>query len=142
MGNPVLRWSNLGAFFTKDVWQLTSIPLLTGYYRPLFWVSFLVDRSLWGLDAFGYHLTNVILHAAATFVSFMLFNRILGAQRVATFASVLFALHPVHSEAVSFVSARVFLLTFPFVGISLWAYARASGPGETPSPGRLLFSLA
>src|SRR3954468_10208557 len=43
-------------------WMFTT--LLGGHYQPLAWVTLGLDYTLWGMDARGYHLTNVVLHAA------------------------------------------------------------------------------
>src|SRR5262249_6897088 len=50
-----LGWSQLR-------WMFTTFH--AGHYQPLSWVTFGIDYLLWGMDPFGYHLTNLVLHAA------------------------------------------------------------------------------
>jgi hypothetical protein len=57
-------------------WMFTSN--LMGHYHPLTWLSFAVDYQIWGIDdAFGYHLTNVILHALNAVLFYILAVRML-----------------------------------------------------------------
>ncbi|MFA6004300.1 MAG: hypothetical protein WC881_09555, partial [Elusimicrobiota bacterium] len=48
-----LAWSNLR-------WMFTSTQM--GNYQPLSWLTLALDYKLWGLEPFGYHLTNLLLH--------------------------------------------------------------------------------
>src|SRR5882724_5915939 len=56
--NPLYR----GLGWTQLKWMFTT--LYHGHYRPLTWVSFGLDYSLWGMDPFGYHLTSLLIHVA------------------------------------------------------------------------------
>jgi tetratricopeptide (TPR) repeat protein len=135
--------NTLGNGFVWDDWQIIvenpllkgvrNIPRLllsedtfpgerTGYYRPVTYVSFLIDRMLWGGAPLGYHLTNLLLHLATVVTFFLLLLRF-GAGRACAFcAAALFAVHPVNSETVNFLaggrntllSALFTLLTFYF----------------------------
>jgi len=57
---------NLAASFTTHVFSTHRAE--SAYYRPLLLVSFIIDYRLWGLNPFGFHLVNVLLHAAAALV--------------------------------------------------------------------------
>ncbi|HEY2955733.1 MAG TPA: tetratricopeptide repeat protein [Candidatus Eisenbacteria bacterium] len=92
------------------------------YYRPAWVLSLAVDHALWGERALGYHLTNVLLHAlAAGLVAWLVFELGAGAG-VAALAGALFAVHPVHAEAVAWVSARNELLLGVFVMLAFIAH--------------------
>jgi len=90
-----------------------------------------VDYQLWGTTAAGHHATSVIVHAlnAALVLGFLW--KLLGATSltdgerlaVAVGVAVVFALHPLQVEAVSWVSCRTELLCGTFGIGSLWAYA-------------------
>jgi hypothetical protein len=80
------------------------------YFRPLVMLSFLADATWWGLSAAGFHLTNLLLHAATTVLVHALAVRLLPTPRAALAAAGLFALHPCHAEAVLWVSGRTDLL--------------------------------
>ena len=70
-------------------------------------LSFFVDYQIWGLNPFGYHLTNVLFHAAASALVCLLTFRLSGARSAGMLAGVIFAIHPVHIEPVAFISGRV-----------------------------------
>lgn len=99
-------------------WAFCTIPL--NYWTPLLWLSFAIDYRLWGLDPFGYHLTNILLHAlnASLFVLFA--DRIYGLCRgmvtpghskymypgILLTAGLLFAIHPARVESVVWITER------------------------------------
>jgi hypothetical protein len=102
------RW----AFSTKD----------TGLWNPLVWISFMLDYQLHGLNAGGYHLTNVILHLMSTLLLFWLFNRMTGAIWRSAFVAALFALHPLHVESVAWIVERKDVLSAFFWMLTLCLY--------------------
>lgn len=87
----------------------TPPELAVRYFRPLSSLSFVADGALGGRAPFVFHLTNLLLHAATTLLAYAVARRILPAGP-AWLAAALFALHPCHSEAVLWVSARADLL--------------------------------
>ena len=74
-------------------------------YRPLTTLTFRANYLLDGLRPFGYHVVNVALHAAVS-VLFMRVCLMLVSTRTARVAALLFAVHPIHSEAVSVPAAE------------------------------------
>ena len=87
--------------------------LIHSPFRPVVNVSYAIDRWLWGYRPFGYHLTNITLHAMAVLLLFAWLRRVLsdaGAARATDAAAfvgaTLFAVHPLQSEAVAYVSGR------------------------------------
>src|SRR5262245_59653227 len=63
--NPNFRgfsWSHLR-------WMFTTLHM--GHYQPLSWLTFSFDYRLWGMNPFGYHLTNIILHSANAVVFYL-----------------------------------------------------------------------
>jgi hypothetical protein len=84
------------------------------YYRPLVFLSYALDWSLWGVDPAGFHLTSVLLHAINTMLVFALARRVTDAT-VAAVAALVFALHPVSQEAVFWVSGRFDLLATAWI---------------------------
>ncbi len=115
--------------------DLKSAVLETGHltYRPLFLFSLRLDWALWGSNPAGFHLTNLVLHALVTLVAFGFVKEWSGSDRPAFFTAALFALHPVHAEAVAWISGRADLLTTLFSLLSIWAAlrsAKADGPGK------------
>ena len=84
------------------------------YYRPLAFLSFAVDSSVWGAQAGGFHLTNVGLHAVNTALVYVLGRR-LGDGPVAAVAAIVFALAPAGQEGIFWVSGRFDLLATVFI---------------------------
>ena len=105
-----------------------------GPYQPLSWLSIAIDHALYGMDARGYHATNLVLHAA-TAVAFFFFARSLFALAaserrdvVAATAALLFAVHPLRVESVAWITERRDVLSGVFFVLSLLLYlAFASG---------------
>ena len=96
-----------------------------GLYRPLTLLSFGVNR-LFGADAFGYHLVNNALHAVSS-VLVLLTAFSLGANRfTGVAAGLLFAVHPVHTEAVDAVVGRADLLAFAFAVGAFLAFVKSA----------------
>ena len=79
------------------------------YYRPLGFISFAADWSLWGDWPAGYHATSILLHLLNTFLVFLIARRLLGVEASAVAAAV-FGLHVVNQEAVFWAAARLDLL--------------------------------
>jgi len=80
-------------------------------YRPIVTLTYFSDFFLWGLSSKGFHLTNLILHLSVSILIFVLFRRIFDDAFWALFASVLFAVHPLTTEAVNAIGFREELLT-------------------------------
>ncbi|MGP8015307.1 MAG: ArnT family glycosyltransferase, partial [Smithella sp.] len=93
-----------------------------GLWNPLVWLSFMFDYQLHGLNAGGYHVTNLILHILSTLLLFWLFCRMTGAIWQSAFVAALFALHPLHVESVAWISERKDVLSAFFWMLTLCLY--------------------
>jgi hypothetical protein len=80
--------------------------------RPLVNFTYAIDRAAWGTAPFGFHVTNVLLHMANVVLLFLLTGRLMGRDRVLEpfAAASLFAVHPMMTEAVGYISGRSELL--------------------------------
>jgi Tfp pilus assembly protein PilF len=109
-----------------------------GHYIPLTWMTFGLDYLLWGMQPRGYHLTNLVLHAANGVVFYFVGRRILGLALPrsgnpdyprlalsAAFAALLFSLHPLRVESVAWATERRDVLSGFFYLGTLLAYLRA-----------------
>jgi len=93
---------NLPILFSKDYFRLSD----EYTYRPVVTLSYFFDRAIIGKNPAIYHIHNVALHHANVLLVFLLFN-LLGLQRWRSFAiALLFAVHPLHTEAVLFPGFR------------------------------------
>lgn len=105
--NEVLpHYQNLQDPFTlKDIYGLPAF-----YYRPWIMLSYMLDRSLWGEDLFGFHLTLLVVHCLAVVLAYFVSLKLVEDQKkavpIALASAFLFASHPVHTEVVAWISGR------------------------------------
>uniref|UniRef100_A0A3F2YZN5 dolichyl-phosphate-mannose--protein mannosyltransferase n=1 Tax=Anopheles melas TaxID=34690 RepID=A0A3F2YZN5_9DIPT len=127
LGNPdVLGTGSWSQMLHNDFW---GTPLVDsgshGSYRPLCVASFKLNYLLDGFKPFGYHLVNVLLHSLATGLVVKLARHLLPAGRSGVaIAGLLFAAHPIHTEAVAGVVGRADLTGCIFYLLALLAYIR------------------
>jgi Gpi18-like mannosyltransferase len=103
--NPqVQSWQYLPEILTLQLWN--HIPgFQAHFYRPLFSLWMLVVDTLGGLAPWFWHLSSVLLHVACTYVVYVLSKRLIDSDVGAGVSAALFAVHPIHVEAVTWVSA-------------------------------------
>jgi protein O-mannosyl-transferase len=94
----------------------------TGYYRPLVNVTYFMDYKLWGMKAYGFRTTNVILHLLACFLLYELLIQLTERRLEIFWAVLLFAVHPLHTETVSMIVSRNNILATIFILASFYAY--------------------
>jgi tetratricopeptide (TPR) repeat protein len=115
LASPGAWWQCFGRDFGLEIIRQPA-----GYYRPLVFLSFIFNHALGGVAPFGYHLFNVALHGINVVLVFLLLTR-LGGWRMAAPGAAVFAVHPVHTESVAFVSGRSDLLCGCFLLLTLLA---------------------
>jgi len=91
---------------------------------PLTTLSHSLDCQLFGLDAGGHHVTNVLLHTASVILLFLVLRRMTGTLWRAAFVAAVFAIHPLRVESVAWVSERKDVLSGLFFMLALWAYQK------------------
>ena len=94
------------------------------YWHPLTWLSLMLDASLFGQRAGGFHFTNVAFHAANSVLLFLLLRWLTGALWRSVVVAALFALHPLRVESVAWVTERKDVLSGCFGLLALIFYAR------------------
>lgn len=111
-------------------WALTAVHEL--WWLPLLWTSYMMDVELFGPGPFGFHLTNVLLHAANAALLFWVLFRLTGARWRSAFAAAFFAIHPLRVESVVWITERKDVLSGLFFFLALLAYLRqAKCPSAT-----------
>jgi tetratricopeptide (TPR) repeat protein len=105
-------------------------------WMPATWLSFMLDTSLYGVRPAGYHLTNIILHAASAGLLFFALQRMTRRVWLAAAVAALFACHPQRSESVAWIAERKDVLSVFFWMLGLLAYARHA---EQPGPRRMMW---
>jgi Flp pilus assembly protein TadD len=91
-------------------------------WHPLTTISHMLDYQLWGLNAGGHHITNIVLHTIAVLLLFRVLQKMTGAVWKSALVAALFAIHPLHVESVAWVSERKDVLSALFFFLMLSAY--------------------
>ncbi len=104
-------------------WAFLSISC-TSIWHPLTWLSHTLDWQLFGTNAGGHHLINLVFHVANTLLLFLVLKQMTGALWSSAFVAALFALHPLHIQSVAWVSERKDVLSTFFWILTMWAYVR------------------
>jgi protein O-mannosyl-transferase len=128
VSNPRLTaWSYLPGYFTTHLWAHSPLQP-ANYYRPIFliWLR-LVDVAL-GPPSAIWHVASILTHLWATIAGLMLIHRMTGDFNRAALAAALFAIHPIHTEAVAWISSAADPLLTMFLVLSVYFYADRKGP--------------
>lgn len=96
----------------------------TPYYRPIFVIYLMTMWKLFSASAFGWHIFNIFLHLEVVYLVFLVLERITKDIRVSAIASLLFAVHPLRSESVAWISGLTDPLLAVFVLSSFYFYVR------------------
>ncbi|MGH0175273.1 UNVERIFIED_CONTAM: hypothetical protein FKN15_070231 [Acipenser sinensis] len=119
---PETPWTHI---FYNDFWgTLLTHSGSHKSYRPLCTLSFRLNHALGGLDPWGYHLVNILLHCSVTGLFTRLSRLLLGGGPWTLVAGLLFASHPVHTEAVAGIVGRADVGAALFFLLSLLCYMR------------------
>ena len=153
LANDWVEWDDLinfgdnphyrGLGWSHVTWMFTTA--LMGHWTPLTWLTLGLDHVLWDMNPVGYHLTNLLWHAANAALVFVLAQQLL--RRVwpdaapatvrlgAATAALLFAVHPLRVESVAWVSERRDLVSgfFYLVTILAWlSMVQRTGASRRP----------
>lgn len=133
--NPYVHsFRYLGKIFGSTVWTFEGAQGVSNYYRPLMTFAYLVCYKLFGPIPFGFHLFNLLLHAAVVLLLFAVTEQIFGDRLVSLVVAGLFALHPIHTESVAWIAAVTDLeLTFFFL-LTFFFYLRLTGRAAETVP--------
>jgi Tfp pilus assembly protein PilF len=123
-GNPRVQ---AGLSLQNVIWCCSSF--FDGNWIPLTWLSLMLDTTVFGFRAGGYHFTNVVLHAADAVLLFVFLARATGMPLRSACVAALFALHPLHVESVVWITERKDVLSVLFGLLSLLAYVRYARTG-------------
>ncbi len=134
LDNPYYR--GLGWFNLKWMWSTFHM----GHYIPISWMTLGLDYVIWGMNPFGYHLVNLLLHAANAVLVYFIARRLLRAWRghtrdddrsaearlefAAAGAAFVFAIHPLRVESVAWITERRDVLSGVFYLSTILLYLR------------------
>ena len=117
--NPTLRT-------LEGLWRIWFEVGATIQYYPLLFTSFWCEYQLWEADTLGYHVVNVALHVLNAVLLWFLLRRL--SVPGAWLAAAVFALHPVHTESVAWITERKNVLSGLFYLLAVLAYLRFEPP--------------
>jgi len=118
----IKSFSHLSDIFSKDMGAGAGIS--APFYRPLQTASYAIDHFLYGLDPAGFHFSNILLHILVALSFFWIVHMLFFYRSLAFLAGILFVLHPVNTEAVSFISDRAESLAALFMLLSMISYVK------------------
>ena len=128
--NPYIRnFAHLREILTSSVWSYSGgVRGTTNYYRPLMLLEYLLCFRWSGPHPSLYHAVNVFSHTAVVIALFKTTERLFNQRALAFGAAALFALHPIHTEAVAWISAVPDLQVSLFYLLTFWIFLGVSRP--------------
>ncbi|MEZ5428057.1 MAG: tetratricopeptide repeat protein [Pyrinomonadaceae bacterium] len=121
--NPLIQDASLySTALTSDVWAFKGDRTVTSsnYWRPTFTGFHIINFQLFGLNPLGWHFLNLLLFAGICALIYLLLRRFEASPAVAFAVALIFAVHPVHTESVAWISGSPDLLFGLFFLSSLW----------------------
>lgn len=115
-----------------DIWLNPGLIESEGHYWPVVYSTFWVEHMLWGQDPVGYHVNNVVLHAANAMLVYALLRRL--SVPGAWVAAAIFAVHPTHVDSVAWAIERKDVLSAFFYLLSVLAYVHWDEHHSTVRP--------
>ena len=115
--NPLIK--NLGNIPAIIGWE-NGLPL----YRPVRYLSYMIDYAISGMNPAGYHVANILYHAITAWVIFLLLSRLLKNRLPAVIGAVLFVAHPVATDSVTYLSGRRDILVTLFYLCAFYQFVR------------------
>ncbi len=130
--NPWIRdIRNIPTIFSNGVWSFQPGLSTSNYYRPLMHIVYMLNYHLFGLNPWGFHLVNILFHCSVSVLVFLIIRRLLKERILTTssvylspafLAAILFATHPIHTEAVTWIAGLPDVSFAFFYLLSLYFY--------------------
>lgn len=129
LNNPFIVSAHyLKQIFTMPVWAFKTLAPDVSYIRPLMSLTYLGLHKIYGTVAPGYHIFSVILSAWIVCLVYAVTRRWTHDELLSVAAAVVFALHPIHSEAVAWIGDITDLEVTFFILLAFWCYLGADKP--------------
>src|SRR6266545_849042 len=142
IGAGVYAGAFLGAFQYDDGFTILLNPhldqadIFAGHLdhmvRPVLYATFLLDRSMYGRHPSGYHLLNLLLHLGSGLLVYHILSRAVTEEgrQIPFWAALLFLIHPLQTEAVTYISGRASGLMAFFYLLAFLLYVKTSDPNS------------
>ena len=124
-----ISWDNIKFWLTHNT--LAGVGLKSNYYRPFLFFTFALNYEISGIKPLAYHLTSNLIHIFNGLLVFWLIGRVFKRKLLAFLVAVLFLIHPLQTEAVTYISGRGDLLVAMFMLLSLILFHRAEVKNES-----------
>jgi tetratricopeptide (TPR) repeat protein len=102
--------------------RFLNLPLLLSSYRPIRDISYAIDFAIWGANPFGFHLSSILIHAANVLLVFSLVKRLTNDRISSALTALIFAVHPIQTDAVTYISGRRDVLFVSFYLLAFHSY--------------------
>lgn len=137
LNNIVHNESLKGPVVWSDVFLKLQPP--AQFYRPIPFLTITLDHLLWGNNPFGYHLTNLVFHLFNVLIIFYITVRLTNSNLISFICSLLFAIHPVQTEAITYISGRSDPICAFFLLASFYFYIKYA---DTIAHNRLIYLIS
>lgn len=131
--------ANLVKAFQQEVFYVSHFA--TAYYRPILTVSFMIDSWISGASPFFYHFSNILIHLLVINLFFIFLTKLKIKRELSFLGALIFAVHPVLTQAVSWIPGRNDSLLMLFVLLSFIAVINYNNKRADPSASRSPSSL-
>lgn len=115
-------WSYLPKYFSQNL--IAGSNLLSNYWRPTLLFLFSLEWHIWKLWLPGWHLVNVLLHISGAGVLSLFLYKLTNNKKVAFLTALVFLVHPIQTEAVTYIAGAADPLYFLFTILCLWNYIK------------------
>lgn len=139
--NPLVLNFDVVKIFSTDYWQGALGLEPSGLHRPIPVLTYALNHHLTGAGAFGYRITNILLHGGVSLLFFAFANLLGVGLPAALGAALLFAVHPVHCEVIGSLVGRAEILAALFIFFALWADAAEKPWSRRAVGGSLVLAL-
>ena len=121
--NTLIKSNSILPILIRDFWAIPGFKG-SGYYRPLTTLSYWMQYHISGISSASFHIVNIVIHTIDALFIFLLMPHIFPRIKKESWfiASILFAVHPIHIESVTFISGRTDLICAFFIIFSLFFY--------------------
>ena len=114
---------NVKELFSRDYFSV----FMERTYCPVVTLSYMVDDAVFGGKPWGYHIASLLYHIVVSFIIYLLLIEFCFEKRYALLGALIFAVHPVHTETVSWITGRTDILSGLFYFLTVLLYARFTG---------------
>ena len=121
--NLLIRsWDNVGSIFTSSAFGGSFSA--TEFYRPFQILSYMFDYALYGLNPAGFRATSILLHIVSCLLFFLILRHLISNKTWSFIIGILFAIHPIHIESVTYLSGRGDTLYLLFLMVSFLGFLK------------------